>query len=295
MGSPDIRQFAAAGEVNDLEGRMIQAVLFDLGETLLHFGQLEIGKIFDRATRLSYEYLKSRNQPAGSFAVYRLRNFFGIRLHLLFSYLTGNDFDSLSILKKYGKKKGFSLSEAEWEELNWQWYQPLTEKAQTEPDIVQTLQRLRQMGLRLGILSNTFVHSSSLDRHLSRLGLLEFFPVRLYSYQFPFRKPDQRIFFEAARQLQTEPRRIVFVGDRIEKDVRGAQRAGMAAVLKHAYTNQKKRVPDGVFRIQYLSELPELIETLNRSQRERSDGSQSVPEMHQSPVPSPIRPEGDSV
>lgn len=295
MGSPAIRQFAAAGEVNNLEGRMIQAVLFDLGETLLHFGKLEIGKIFDRATRLSYEYLKDRKQPVGSFAMYRLQNFFGIRFHLLFSYLTGNDFDSLSILKKYGKKRGFSLSEAEWEELNWQWYHPLAEQAQAEPDIAQTLQRLRQMGLRLGILSNTFVHGSSLDQHLRRLGLLEFFPVRLYSYQFPFRKPDQRIFWEAARQLHTEPQRIVFVGDRIDKDVRGARRAGMVAVLKDAYTNRKKRVPDDVFRIQCLSELPELIETLNRSQRERSDGSQSVPEMHQSPVQSRIRPERDSV
>ncbi len=295
MGSSGIQQSASAGEVNKLEGRMIQAALFDLGETLLHYGQSEIGKIFDRAVCLSYDYLKSRGQPVGSLAVYRLRNFLGIRLHLLLSFLTGNDFDSLSVLKKYGKKKGFSLSEAEWEELNWQWYQPLAEKAQAEPDIVQTLQRLRQMGLRLGILSNTFVHGSSLDRHLDRLGLLEFFPVRLYSYQFPFRKPDQRIFFEAARQLRTDPRRIVFVGDRIDKDVRGARRAGMIAVLKHAYTNQKKRVPDGVFRIQYLSELPELIETLNRSQSEQSDGSQSVPEMHQSPVQSRVRPDGDFV
>lgn len=249
-----------------MAGRAVQAVLFDLGETLLLFGRLETGRLFEQAARFSYDYLKQRGQPVGRFDIYRLWNLLGIRLHLLISFLIGSDFDSLSLLKKYGRKKGFTLSEEEWEELNWQWYRPLAEKGRIEPQTHSTLQKLRDMGLRLGILSNTFVHGSTLDRHLQQVGLLEFFDLRLYSYQFSFRKPDPRIFLEAVRRLQAEANRTVFVGDRMDKDVRGALRAGMIPVLKEAYTNRKKRVPDGVFRIQYLSELPALIKQLSEDE-----------------------------
>lgn len=262
--------------------RTVQAVLFDLGETLLLFGRLKATDLFEQAARCSYAYLKQLGQPIGRFGIYRFWNLWGIRLHLLASYLTGSDFDSLSILKRYGRKKGLTLSESEWEELNWQWYRPLAEKARIEPQTAETLDTLRRMGLRLGIQSNTFIHGSSLDRHLRQVGLLEFFDLRLYSYQFSFRKPDPRIFAEAARRLQTQPHQIAFVGDRMDKDVRGALRAGMIPVLKEAYTNRKKRVPAGVFRIQYLSELPDLIKRLNKDvARERSP---SVSEVHEPPL-----------
>lgn len=260
----------------------VQAVLFDLGETLLIFGRLKASSLFEEAARFSYEYLKQLGQPVGRFSVYRFWNLWGIRLHLLASYLTGTDFDSLSILKQYGRKKGLTLSDAEWEELNWQWYRPLAEKARIEPQTAETLQTLRDMGFRLGILSNTFIHGSTLDRHLRQVGLLDFFDLRLYSYQFSFRKPDRRIFWEAARRLQTAPQQTVFVGDRMDKDVCGARGAGMIPVLKEAHTNRKKRVPAGVFRIQYLSELPELINQLNKDGTR--EGSPSVSEMHQSPL-----------
>lgn len=246
-----------------MNGRRIQAVLFDLGETLIHFGRLRANPIFNRAARFSYEYLIEHQQPVGSYRRYWLWNFFGIRLQLLSSFITGNDFDSLTTLKNFGRKKGFTLTEDQWEELNWRWYKPLVEKAKIEPDTPQTLAALKQAGLKLGILSNTFVHGSSLDRHLRQAGLLEYFDQRIYSYQYSFRKPDRRIFLEAARRIAAAPEHILFVGDRMDKDVRGALAAGMVPVLKHAYTNQKKDVPGGVFRVQYLSELPELIQKLN--------------------------------
>ena len=238
--------------------------MFDLGETLIQFGRLPVHDIFVRAARLSYNYLVASGQPVGSFRFYRLWNNLNIRLRLLISFLTGNDFDSLTALKQYGRKRGFNLTDSQWEELNWQWYSPLVEKAQIEPDLKDTLTKLRQTGLKLGILSNTFVHGSSLDRHLQQAGVLDFFDPRIYSYQFSFRKPDPRIFLEAARRIDTDPARILYVGDRLDKDVRGARSAGMTPILKSAYTNRKKNVPDGIFRVQYIAELPELIRKLNQ-------------------------------
>ena len=250
--------------------RRIQAIFFDFGETLINFGRLCAGEIFDLSARSSYEYLKEQNLAVGSFWRYRLKYLIGIRLHLLSSYLTRNDFDSLSSLKSSGLKKGFDLTQEQLEELNWRWYRPLAEKASFEPDLKGTLAALRQAGVMLGIVSNTFVHGSSLDRHLAEAGVLEFFSLRLYSYQFDFRKPDRRIFDEAARQAATEPEHIMFVGDRLDTDMQGALGAGMVAVLKAAYTNQNKKIPDGVMRIERLSELPGLVERLNGRQPDQT-------------------------
>ena len=59
-----------------MNGRKIQAILFDLGETLILFGRLRAGEIFNRASRLSYDYLVEQNQPVGSYGLYWLWNNF---------------------------------------------------------------------------------------------------------------------------------------------------------------------------------------------------------------------------
>ena len=56
---------------------------------------------------------------------------------------------------------------------------------------------------------------------------------------------------------------ILFVGDRINKDVNAAARIGMQAVLKAAYTNAGKKTPKGAWKINNLAELPGLIEKIN--------------------------------
>jgi len=242
-----------------LAQRRIKAILFDLGETILNFGRLDTSSLFTEAAGLTYDFLKRLSQPVGSFRFYLWRNLIGLRMHYLISAITGNDFDSLTLLKKNGQKKGFKLTDRQWEQLNWLWYQPLSTKASIEPDLKQTLKKLTNQGLTLGIVSNTFVHSNSLDRHLAQYELLEFFPLRIYSYQLHCRKPHKKIFLAAAEQIGESPRDIIFVGDRIKTDIKGAINAGMIPVLKNAYTNIGKKIPPGVTKINKLAELPDLM------------------------------------
>jgi HAD superfamily hydrolase (TIGR01509 family) len=246
-----------------MPAKKIKAVLFDLGETLISFGRINTTKIFRQSTRLTYQFLQSCNQPPGNFKWYCWRSMIAVRFRCLVSSLTGKDFNALSLLKKIGTKKGFTLSDDQWRQLGWLWYKPLAKQARIEPRLKETLASLRRMGLKLGIVSNTFISAGSLDRHLAQLGILDFFPFRLYSYQFDFRKPDIRIFQTAAQQMSEPPQEVLFVGDRIDKDIMPALKAGMQAVLKEAYTNIGKKFPKGVWKINRLSELPELIEKVN--------------------------------
>ena len=83
--------------------KQIKAVIFDLGDTLLNFGKVDTGSLFLKAGRLSYEYLKAAGQPVGGFQRYLWGNLLGIRAQSFFSGLFGNDFDSLEVLKVYGR------------------------------------------------------------------------------------------------------------------------------------------------------------------------------------------------
>ena len=238
-------------------------MVFDLGETLLNFGKVETMWVFRRSARLTYDYLMSHGQPAGDYWWYFIRNIAAIQVRNLWGQITGRDFDALSLLQEYGIRRGYTLSEEQWREVGWLWYEPLSRVAKVEPDIKETLGKLKGMGLKLGILSNTFISAGSLDRQLEQLGMLEFFPYRLYSYQFEFRKPDRRIFEAAIEKIGEPAQSIIFVGDRLGVDIRPALKAGMHAILKDAYTNIGKGVPNGVCRIELISELPGIIEKIN--------------------------------
>ncbi len=239
----------------------IKAVFFDLGETLLTFGRVNTAKLFQQSATLSYTFLKNLSQPVGNFRRYCFKNLFHMRIHYVLSNIIKKDFDAFSLLKKVNSK--LKLSDSQWQHLAWLWYEPLSKLAKVESNIIQTLTALVNLNLKLGILSNTFIHSSSLEKHLRQFSILDFFAVRLYSYQFKFRKPDVRIFKSAAERIGQLPQNILFVGDLISTDIKPALKAGMRTVLKSAYTNAGKKIPKAVPKITRLSELPELVQKVN--------------------------------
>lgn len=241
----------------------IKAVLFDLGETLLDFGKVKATRLFRQGARLSYDYLKNCGQPVGNFEYYCWRNLIALRFQHLISNITKNDINSSALLRGLGTKKGIKLDTQQWRHFAWLWYEPLSKIATTDPKIKETLIALKGLGLKLGILSNTFVNAHSLEKHLKQLGLLDFFTVRMYSYEFDFRKPDIRIFKIAAERIGEAAENILYVGDRIDKDIKPALKIGMHAVLKDAYTNAGKTPPNGAWKITHISELPALIKKIN--------------------------------
>ena len=244
-------------------GHEIKAVLFDLGETLLDFGKLKTTRLFRQGARLSYDFLKSCGQPVGSFEYYCWSNLIALRFRHFISNITKNDINSSALLRGIGTRKGIKLDAQQWRHFAWLWYEPLSKIGTTDPKIKETLIALKKMGLKLGIVSNTFVNAHSLEKHLEQLDLLDFFTVRMYSYEFDFRKPDARIFKIAAERIGEAAENILYVGDRIDMDIKPALKVGMKTVLKAAYTNAGKTPPNGAWKITRISELPALIKKIN--------------------------------
>jgi putative hydrolase of the HAD superfamily len=96
------------------------------------------------------------------------------------------------------------------------------------PEVVEVLTRLRDGTARLGIVSNW---DSRLPTLLSRLGLAGFFDAVLVSACEGVEKPGVEIFLRAAGRLNVQPGACLHVGDSPLDDYRGAESAGMRAVL----------------------------------------------------------------
>ena len=95
-------------------------------------------------------------------------------------------------------------------------------------DVLPTLDELASRGIRCAVVSNW---DCSLPAVLAQLGVLQRFVTVSVSAVVGARKPDTRIFRQALEALGLEPAQVVHVGDDLERDIRGAQAAGLRAVL----------------------------------------------------------------
>lgn len=241
--------------------RRIKGVLFDLGETLLDYRHVNISRMFKAGTRLAHKYLLELDKPVPSFRRYHFTKMIAVRWNYLKSLITGREFNSLSTLAQLNTKMDIHLTREQTLELARLWYRPLGRSAVLDPDALEILRQLKDAGLTLGLVSNTFVPGEVLDDHLQREGLLEYLPVRVYSCDVHYRKPDPRIFQLALARTHLAPRETLFVGDALKADVAGANRAGMISVLKDPLDSHSggRIVPR--YRIRRLVELPEIVAT----------------------------------
>jgi HAD superfamily hydrolase (TIGR01662 family) len=238
---------------------MIRAVFFDLGETLLNFGRVDLLAVFRAGARLAHQYLVDMGQPVGDFESYHRRQLRAILWAYYWSLIRGRDFDSLELMARVNRKMGLTARCEDLCRLSLLFYEPVRLLGKPEPGIHEVLRWLKDRGTRLAIVSNTIVPGVTLDDHLRREGLLDSFPHRIYSCDTRYRKPHPRIYQEALRQVGVEAGETVFVGDTLKTDIKGANRVGMISVLKAP----DGRAPRGGTRPRYviaaLSELPGVI------------------------------------
>jgi putative hydrolase of the HAD superfamily len=94
--------------------------------------------------------------------------------------------------------------------------------------IVPALQRLRERGLRLALVSNS---EGTVEALIERLALSRYFDAVVDSWHVGVTKPDPAIFLHALERLGVGAGEAVMVGDSMKADVGGAIAAGIRAVL----------------------------------------------------------------
>ncbi|MCC6487184.1 MAG: HAD family hydrolase [Candidatus Hydrogenedentes bacterium] len=131
-----------------------------------------------------------------------------------------------------------------------------------------TLERLSEMGFRIGLISNTLMVSDSHRRLFREGGILNLFEFMVFSAEFGMNKPDPSIFRHALESMKLDPARAWYVGDKPHRDVCGAHSVGMTAVLVDSiYEGRTHDGPEYVpdLRIPDISALPDLLESLHNA------------------------------
>lgn len=129
------------------------------------------------------------------------------------------------------------------------------------PEVPEVLQALRQMGLKIGLISN--VNSrGQVPTNLKAYGIIDYFHPIVLSSEYGRRKPDPAIFHYAARLANAPASQCVYVGDRVTRDIEGARRAGfgLAIQIRHDFAHgedDRGAAPDAM--IDTLTDVPDII------------------------------------
>jgi len=122
------------------------------------------------------------------------------------------------------------------------------------PDAEPMLARLTARGLSIAIASNFDRRLRTVVAGLPALAGVR--PALLISSEVGYRKPHPEFYQAVGRALGQRPERLLMVGDDLENDVRGAQRAGFRGV----WLDRRARAGgEGEARVDRVSALTELL------------------------------------
>ena len=124
---------------------------------------------------------------------------------------------------------------------------------QLRPGVKPMLEGLKEMGLKLGIVSNTAALYQVFDI-LEEYGIRDYFQDVTLSSVTGLRKPCPDIFQVALRQTQSLAEESAYVGDTLSRDVIGSKRAGFAVAIQicSQLTKMKDAGVDPAFRPDYM-------------------------------------------
>lgn len=125
-------------------------------------------------------------------------------------------------------------------------------------DVMPTMERLTELGYRLGLISN---FDGWLEKMLVDLEIGSVFDVAVISGVEGVEKPDPEIYRLALEKAGIDARRAAHVGDSPMMDIRPSSEAGMKPVLLDR-SGRYMSSAGGAARIETLEELPELLPNL---------------------------------
>jgi putative hydrolase of the HAD superfamily len=243
-----------------------KAVIFDLGNTLIHFtgawpevmvradsalvehlqasglGLEKNNFLLEFRTRLNAYYLERESEFIEYTTLYYLREILGELGHP----------DLSDVILKDALREYYAISQKNW---------------LVEDDTLATLKTLIKSGYRLGLVSNA-ADDPDVQTLVDKAGIRPCFDLILTSATQGIRKPDPRIFNPLIESWSLAPERIAMVGDTLGADILGAQNAGLFSIwITRRADTPANRAHRGTIRpdavIDRLSDLPALLDRLS--------------------------------
>ena len=131
------------------------------------------------------------------------------------------------------------------------------------PFTIPTLNKLRQMGYKIGLITNGGHNPQTLK--LKMLELEDMFDAVVISGDVGVHKPNPEPFMVLAEKIGIDPSEMMYVGDHPLNDVEGSRRAGYTPVWVRTtgnwYLPELERAP---YEVDTVAELPELLAKIDK-------------------------------
>lgn len=128
-------------------------------------------------------------------------------------------------------------------------------------EVPGVLHKIKEMGLKIGLISN--VNSrGQVPTNLTEYNLIHYFDPIVLSSEYGRRKPDPSIFHHAASLAKVPTSQCLHVGDRISRDIIGAQKAGFCSTVQIKHQNNHVESDAGASPAFVITQMTELLDIL---------------------------------
>ena len=133
------------------------------------------------------------------------------------------------------------------------------------PGIVDAIKELHTK-YKLGVISDTIFSSGRVLRELLKANDIEqYFDVFIFSDEIGCSKPDPRTFTAAAEGLGVDITKIVHIGDRDTKDIKGPQNLGAKGIYTTVVTDRGSSDTSADAICRDYKDLAGIVDTLNNN------------------------------
>ena len=101
------------------------------------------------------------------------------------------------------------------------------ESAALFDDSMSALIKLKQSGIKIGLISNL---ATPYKKTVKTLGIERYFDAIIFSCDIGLVKPDPAIYKLALEQLDSSPAETIMIGDSYKSDVRGPENVGIGGI-----------------------------------------------------------------
>ncbi len=241
---------------------MIEAITFDLWETLIRETSESARKVKEARIRNLYMLLQDQGYPGTFERVEAAYEEVGERLQGIWTRHEDVGSEGQVQLFLEALEDGWEVPRDRMAlaNLEWAYVSPVLKALPVlNQGAAELLNGLREQ-YRLGLICNTGrVPGTMLKIVLRRLGILEHFDVLTFSDVVGVRKPDPQIFHLTLEPLGVAPDRALHVGDNPTTDILGARGVGMWAVLIGS-PEASLAEDEKVRAMEVLGELPRILQ-----------------------------------
>lgn len=134
-------------------------------------------------------------------------------------------------------------------------------------DVENTLEKLQKMGIKTAVITDGTPKKQY--EKILRLRLEKMLNAIVISDEVGIRKPNPELFQQFLEQNECSPKEVIYVGDRLDKDIAPAQAVGIITCLIHRgtkydpYITKKSSEIKPDYHLRNLYELVKIIEQLS--------------------------------